>query len=76
MQFNYIQSNPAILNGKPCIKNTRISVDIIIEWLANGATVNDVLLQYPQLNQNAVNEALLYAANYLKNDAYFEVKVA
>ena len=66
--FNRIVSNPSVLGGKPCIKGTRISVEFILELFASGATLQDVLLAYPQLTAPAVGEALRYAARSLKNE--------
>jgi uncharacterized protein (DUF433 family) len=59
-QFTEIEANPKILNGKPCIKNTRISVDIILEWMASGATIQDIVDTYPHLSFKAVSQALQY----------------
>ena len=42
MQFQFIESSPEILGGKPCVKGTRISVEIILEWIASGATVEEI----------------------------------
>ncbi|HTQ37799.1 MAG TPA: DUF433 domain-containing protein [Pirellulales bacterium] len=66
--FTRIISNPAILAGKPCIKGTRISVEMILEWIASGATRDDILRGYPQLHAEDVEEALRYAAQSVKND--------
>ena len=46
--FTRIVSNPAILAGKPCIKGTRISVEMILEWVASGASRNDIVNSYPR----------------------------
>ena len=74
--FTRIVSNPEILNGKPCIAGTRISVDIILEWIASGASVSDIVRTYPHLSEEAVKEAIRYAAYYLQNDIMIEVKIA
>ncbi|MDX2305179.1 MAG: DUF433 domain-containing protein [Microscillaceae bacterium] len=71
--FQYIVSNPAILNGKPCIKGSRISIDLILEWLASGATLRDIQEEYTHLSYEALQEALLYAAYYLKNDIFIDI---
>lgn len=73
-KFEFIVSNPAILNGKPCIKGSRISVDLLLEWLSSGATPQSINEQYPYIQPEAVQEALLYAAYYLKNDVFIEVQ--
>ena len=50
-----------ILTGKPIIRGMRISVDMILELLAKGATAEEILEDYPQLERNDLNAALLYA---------------
>ncbi len=57
--FNFIVADPAILGGKPIIKGTRISVELILEWLATGATIETIVEQYPHLSREALQEALL-----------------
>ncbi|MFK7950438.1 MAG: DUF433 domain-containing protein [Saprospiraceae bacterium] len=54
-------ANPKVLNGKPCIKNTRISVDMILEWMALGVTIQDIITIYPHLNRIGVNQGLQYS---------------
>lgn len=66
--FNYITADPAILGGKPCIKGTRISVEFILELFASGATREDILQAYPHLTDEGIEEALHYAAHFLKNE--------
>lgn len=57
-----IASDAAILSGKPIIKGTRISVAMILEWIASGATRDDILRKHPQLTAKDVEQALAYAA--------------
>ena len=64
----HIHSNPKILLGKPVIKGTRISVEIIMEWIISGATIKKIYQKYPQLPQGGVEEALKYAAQFSKNE--------
>ncbi len=45
---SHISSYPSIMFGKPCIKNTRIPVDIILERLGNGYSIPDLLEAYPK----------------------------
>ena len=73
-QFTEIVANPEVLNGKPCIKNTRISVDMILEWLASGATIEDIVKAYPHLSLESVRHALHYAAYFIRNEIVIEVK--
>ena len=59
--FDRIVHNPAILGGKPTIKGTRISVEIILEWFASGGTVDGIVARYPALTSEDVEQAMQYA---------------
>ena len=48
---DHIEVNPAVLVGKPIIKGTRISVELILDRLADGWTMEDVLASYPHIKQ-------------------------
>ncbi len=61
-----ISIDPNVCHGKPCIKGTRIMVWIIVDYLANGDTVAEVLAAYPSLTQQDVQAALAYAAEMTK----------
>jgi uncharacterized protein (DUF433 family) len=58
---DYIASDPKILRGKPCIKNTRIPVALILGFLAAGRGTEGILGEYPDLTAEAVNACLHYA---------------
>lgn len=73
MQFQHIISDPKILGGKPILKGTRISVEFIIELVASGGSVKDIVNKYPHLKEEAVREAILFAGYNLRNDAILEV---
>jgi uncharacterized protein (DUF433 family) len=75
-QFPNITANPAILGGKPCLKDTRISVELIMEWIASGATPDAIVAKFPHLNRDAVQQAILYAAASVRNEIFIEVKLA
>ena len=60
-----IVSNPEILVGKPVIKGTRISVELILGWLANGWTFEQVLESYPHIIRDDIQAALAFAAERL-----------
>ena len=65
---NRITVDSNILVGKPIIKGTRIAVEFILELLANGWTVENILRNYPQLKREDVTAALKYAAEVLKEE--------
>jgi uncharacterized protein (DUF433 family) len=65
-----IVSNPDILVGKPSVKGTRISVELILGWLANGWTHELILESYPQLARADILAALVFAAEMLRDERY------
>jgi uncharacterized protein (DUF433 family) len=60
---SYISINPEIRFGKPCIKETRIAVMDILQWLASGMTHEEILNDYPSLTNEHILAALAFAAN-------------
>ncbi|MBK9017870.1 MAG: DUF433 domain-containing protein [Saprospiraceae bacterium] len=58
-----ISINPNIRFGKPCIKNTRISVGDILGWLAAGMTNEEIMEDFPELSMEAIRAALAFAAD-------------
>jgi uncharacterized protein (DUF433 family) len=68
--YKYIISDKNILGGKPVIKGTRISVDLILEWIAGGATIDKIAESYPHLDKEGIREAILYAKDSLKNEIF------
>ena len=63
-----IVSDPEIMMGKPTIKGTRITVELILEELGEGLSVEDVLRAHPHLTKEQVLAALQFAADYLRNE--------
>jgi uncharacterized protein (DUF433 family) len=62
MTFDRITFDPAIMGGRACIRGTRIPVSVILGQLAHGATTDEVLKDFPDLDQADVQQALEYAA--------------
>lgn len=58
---SHIELNPNILFGKPVISKTRISVDLILEKLASGDTIEDILEAYPNISKNDIFACLQFA---------------
>lgn len=56
-----IVTNPKILLGKPTIKGTRISVSLILNLLAHGMTIDDIIEDYPHLTRGDIKAAIEYA---------------
>jgi uncharacterized protein (DUF433 family) len=65
-----IVSDPDILVGKPSIKGTRISVELILGWLANGWTHEMILESYPQLTREDILAALAFATEFMRDEEY------
>ena len=59
----YIEVNPDIRFGKPVIKGTRITVYDVLQWLASGMTHEEIIDDFPQLNETQILACLAYAAN-------------
>lgn len=57
-----IVSNPEILGGKPVIYGTRISVELIMNFLGAGMSIDEILLDYPELTKDEILTAIKYAA--------------
>jgi uncharacterized protein (DUF433 family) len=57
-----IISDPKILGGKPVIAGTRISVELIMNFLAAGMSTDDILAEYKELTKTEVLAAISYAA--------------
>lgn len=68
---NRITVDPSVLAGKPIIKGTRISVELVLELLANGWTVETILENYPQLKREDITAALKYATEILKGERVY-----
>lgn len=61
-----------ILTGKPVIRGMRIPVDMILELLAKGATEEEILEDYPQLEPDDLKAALLYAHHLVAGETILE----
>jgi uncharacterized protein (DUF433 family) len=59
----YISIDPEVRFGKPCIKDTRIAVGDILNWLASGMTDKEILEDYPSIKEEHIKAALMFAAN-------------
>jgi uncharacterized protein (DUF433 family) len=75
MNQQAIVSDPAVMMGKPVIAGTRITVELILEKLAAGETVEQILQAHPRLNKEAILAALEFAAKALRADVLYPVKI-
>ena len=60
---DYITADPAIMVGKPIIKGTRITVELIVDKLGYGETMDEILEDYPHLTREAIYACLRFAAH-------------
>lgn len=65
-----ISSDPAVLVGKPVVKGTRISVELILGWLANGWTYERILASYPHITREDILAALAFAEEMMRDEQY------
>jgi uncharacterized protein (DUF433 family) len=70
--INRISIDPNICFGQPCIKGHRIWVSLILDLLASGMSVEEVLREYPQLKLEDILACIGYAAEVTR-ESYFEV---
>ena len=73
MQKRLIISDPKVMMGKPVIEGTRITVEIILEKLSSGETVEQILEAHPQLTEESIRAALAFAAQALRADVVYPV---
>ena len=63
-----IEINPRVMLGKPVIRGTRITVELILRKLGEGATPADLLKSYPHLTEDDIQAAIIYAADTLAHE--------
>ncbi len=73
--FDRITHDPNILGGKACIRGMRISVSLIVNLVANGMTVEEIIDEYPDLEPEDIRQALRYAAWAAEDIIYIPVRV-
>jgi len=67
---NYIHADPGILGGKPVIKGTRISVELLLERLANGWTETMIFESYPHLPKETLRAVYAFLLDTFKEDVF------
>lgn len=73
MERKMIVSDPAVMMGKPVIAGTRITVELILEKLAAGETIEQILDAHPRLTREAIQAALAFAAEILRGDVIYPI---
>lgn len=76
MEHQKIISDPTIMMGKPIIAGTRITVEHILEQLAGGQTIEQILEAHPHITREDVQDAIIYAAESVRIDHTYPFKQA
>jgi uncharacterized protein (DUF433 family) len=71
--WDRIKIDERICHGKPHIKGTRIHIDIILDSLAAGETMEEIIESYPRLSKEDIIAALEYASNLIKKEQIWHV---
>ena len=66
MIFERITTDPEIMGGLPCIRGLRIPVATVVAMVADGMTTDEILAEHPALTREDIHEALLYAAEAVR----------
>jgi len=69
-----ISIDPNVCFGKPCIRGTRIWVSLLLDFLASGMTVKEILEEYPQLSEEDIRAAIAYGAE-MSRERFVEIQV-
>jgi len=69
-EFDRITFDPKIMGGRACIRGMRITASLIVSQFAHGASVEEILTDYPDLEVEDVNQALAYAAWLAQEEVY------
>jgi uncharacterized protein (DUF433 family) len=75
MAEDLIVADPQILGGKACVRGTRLSVEFLLELAATGAAQEQILTEYPQLTPDGLAAAFRYAADVLKGEHTWELRI-
>ena len=62
MKFTRITHNPAVMGGKPCIRGLRYPVEVLLELLSSGMTLDEILSDYEDLEREDLLAALAFAS--------------
>jgi len=69
----YIETNPKIMLGKPVIKGTRLTVELILEKIAGGESFEQVIEAHPRLTVESIRAAIAFAAENLRADVIYPI---
>ncbi|MEB3309595.1 MAG: DUF433 domain-containing protein [Snowella sp.] len=67
-----ITINPDVMRGKPAIKGTRLTVEFILNLLANGATISEIVDEYEGLTEEDIRACLLFASRSIESSSFWD----
>mgnify|MGYP003879533345 CR=1 FL=1 len=70
LKFRYVVVDFSVCHGKPVFKGTRILVSDVLELLAAGKSVEEILEEYPKLSEEMIKEALMFASMVLRRGGH------
>jgi uncharacterized protein (DUF433 family) len=68
---NWIVADPTVMMGKPVVAGTRITVELILEKLAAGETVEQIIEAHPRLTRESIQAALAFASDVLRSETTY-----
>ena len=68
--FERITFDPHLMGGRACIRGMRITVSLVVNFVANGMTTAEILAEYPDLEAEDIREALQYAASLASEEVH------
>ncbi len=74
MTSDYIEQKPDVLGGKAVIKGTRVAVDLILEKIGAGESIEELLKAYPFLNKESILACVSFGAATVRNETLLDVE--
>ena len=74
MPQSLISSDPKVMMGKPVVAGTRITVELVLEKLAAGETIEQILSEHPRLTAEGIRAAIAFAAEPLRADVVYPLE--
>ncbi len=68
MKHERIEINPEIMLGKPVIKGTRITVELVLRRISSGQSIDQIMKSYPNLTPDDIYAAVAFAADYIADE--------
>lgn len=75
LDFDRITFDPDVMGGRACIRGMRITVSLIVNLVANGMSVEEIIEAYPYLEPNDIQQALQYVA-WLAEESVYSLELA